>query len=305
MGSVGIHIEQTVTRVAAGAAILVLLSVPVTHGQDQGVDGSRQEEIVDVTSIELIDSLEPESFILIVRCDKQRESNWFWANTTTLVLDIQLAYMPFRGEALGELLLPEVSSVRASQFMGGAVPVARIEVDVRTPKGVDARWTAEGVEVTFGPPGPAIPAPTLVGRVTPITIPVEQATTPATEDTTAVEPETPPVEATPGRQHEYRQGSRINPFDPLIKPPAEVDRTNTLTRPLPNAEQLQLTGLSWLENRPDDCVALLRDVDGRNYRLKKGDRVKFGYVSEIGQNTISFVLDIYGRHKIVTLRYNP
>ncbi len=281
--------------------MLTMLSVTVIHGQDPGGSSSQQEEVVDVTSIELIDSPSPESFMLVIRCARQREVNWFWVKNTTLVIDVRLAYMPFRGEALGELLLREVSSVRASQFMEGRVPVARIEVDVRTPKGIDMRWTTEGVEVIFGPPGPPVPAPTLAGRLTPAVIPEVQRPTPATGDTTAVEP----VGEVPGRQLEYRHGNRINPFDPLIKPPEAVDQTNTLTRPLPDAELLLLTGISWLENRPDDCVALQRDGNGMNYRLKKGDRVKFGYVSEIGPKEVSFVLDIYGRHKVVTLRYNP
>ena len=292
-------------HIAVGAVMLTMLSVTVMQGQEQGESGSQQEEIVDVTSIELIESYSPESFILVIRCARQREVNWFWAKNTTLVIDVRLAYMPFRGEALGELLLREVSGVRASQFMEGIVPIARIEVDVRTPKGIDVRWTTEGVEVTFGPPGPPIPAPTLAGRLTPTAISEVQPPPPATVDTTAVEPQATPVEEAPDRQLEYRHGTRINPFDPLIKPPVEVDQTNTLTRPLPDAEQLQLTGISWLENRPDDCVALLRDGNGMNYRLKKGDRVKFGYVSEIGPKEISFVLDIYGRRKVVTLRYNP
>ncbi|MFC1628802.1 hypothetical protein ACFL3H_06780 [Gemmatimonadota bacterium] len=305
MSSDRIHIDRTMRHVVAGVVMLTMLSVTVICGQEQVGSSSQQDEIIDVTSIELIESRSPESFILLIRCTRQREVNWFWAVNTTLVLDVRLTYMPFRGEALGDLLLREVSSVRASQFMEGRIPIARIEVDVRTPKGIDVRWTDEGIEVTFGPPGPPIPAPTLAGRLTPAAVPERQTPPPAAVDTIAAEPESTLVEEAPGRQYEYRHGARINPFDPLLKPPGEVDQTNTLTRPLPDAEQLQLTGISWLENRPDDCVALLRDVNGMNFRLKRGDRVKFGYVSEIGPKEISFVLDIYGRHKVVTLRYNP
>ena len=124
-------------------------------------------DVIDITSIELIQGLQPESFVLLVRSREEREASWFWARSNTFVLDIKKAYNPYRGEALGEMLLPGIRAVRASQFLEGEVPVARIEVDVETEKGVRTVWTAEGVEVHFGPPGPPIPAPTLAGRVTP------------------------------------------------------------------------------------------------------------------------------------------
>lgn len=287
-----------------GVVSLCLSEAPLVRAQE-GATGVQQADVADVTSIELIGGLSEEQFTLLVRCEKQREANWFWVKGTTFVLDIQLAYNPFRGQALGELLLPPVSGVRASQFMAGRIPVARVEVDVVSEKDVDVRWTDEGIEATFGPPGPAIPAPALAGRVTSAAVPTGEVQA-AVSDTTSVQPETPATETAAELQLEYRHGIRVNPFNPLLKPPDEnVDFTNTLTRPLPDAEQMQLTGVSWLENRPDDSVALLRDGAGRNYQLKKGDRVKFGYVSQIGPREIVFILDIYGRHKVVTLKYNP
>jgi len=274
-------------------------------GQEESVVGGQQGDVVDITSIELIRGFSENQFTLLVRCDTRRESNWFWVRNTTFVLDIRRAYMPFRGQALGQLLLSQVSAVRASQFMAGVIPVARVEIDVTSEKGVEVRWTSEGIEVMFGPPGPAIPAPTRIGTTEPGPVQATPATPPPDQPVAAI-PESLATAEAAGQALQYQAGTRVNPFDPLLKPPDEtVDLTNTLTRPLPDAEQLTLNGVTWRENRPDDSIALLRDGDGRNYRLKKGDRVKYGFVSHIGEGEIIFVLDIYGRHKVVTLKINP
>ncbi len=334
----------------AGAVSFSLSTQSKVAGQEESTPGRLQADLVDITSIELIRGYSEDQFTLLVRCNIWRETNWFWVHHRTFVLDIRQAYMPFRGQALGQLLLSQVGGVRASQFMEGINPIARIEIDVIKEKGVEVWWTTEGIEVMFNIPGPSVPSPTPTGRTdrgptsttavtppptTPVSeTPVPETAVPETLVTEAPVPETPvsetPVSTTPdstaqvstppistqpestvtevpaGRELPYRPGTRVNPFDPLLKPLDDtVDLTNTLTRPLPNAEALQLTGITWLASRPDESVALLRDGEARNYMLMKGDRVKYGYVSHVGEREIIFVLDIYGRHKVVTLKLNP
>ena len=346
---------RPVPMLLLAGAVSLSLSMQTAAGQEDSAPGGRQAEVVDITSIELIRGYSEDQFTLLVRCDSWRETNWFWVHHRTFVLDIRQAYMPFRGQALGQLLLSQVTGVRASQFMEGLNPIARVEIDLIREKGIEVRWTSEGIEVMFtiltpalpstaptgrpggGEPGPGTEPPVTETPVTeppvteppvteppvtepPVTEPPVTETpvteTPVTEppDTTGQET-VPPVstrqestvtEVPTGRELPYRPGSRVNPFDPLLKPLDDtVDLTNTLTRPLPNAEQLQLTGITWQESRPDESVALLRDGEGRNYLLMKGDRVKYGYVSHVGEREIIFVLDIFGRHKVVTLKYNP
>lgn len=257
-----------------------------------------QEDLVDVSTIELLKGLTPGTFALRIRCDKIREYHYFWVENRTFVLDIRQAYMPYRGHALGELQAPEVAAIKASQFMEGPIPIARIEVEVRGPMGADAWWTSTGLEVFFGPVRPGYTGTARTGM--PGAGAVE-----AVRPTDVTEEMKPPTSVTPDQRPAVRAGERINPFDPLLKAQEGVDLTNTITRPLPDAELLTVTAISYLENRPDDSVAILRDGQGRNYLLKKGDRVRFGYVSSIGPKEVVFSLDKYGRRITVTKKYNP
>jgi hypothetical protein len=275
----------------------------VTTSSEAQVTGGQIVEIQlsDVTGIELIPGLSAGTFTLLVRCPTEREYNWFWARERTLVVDIRDTYNPFRGHAIGELSIPGISAVRASQFMEGEIPIARIEMDMRQEMGVEARWTEAGLEIMCGPPGPSIPAPTLARRpdqpVTP-----ETGTEPDTPPTTPPVTETAPADS--ARQVLYTRQGRVNPFDPLLKPIEDPNYSNMQERPLPDAEQLELEGISYVADRPDQCVALVRDTRGLHYHLRQGDRVKYGYVSQVGPDEVVFQLDIYGRRKEVRLKLN-
>jgi len=289
-----------VTAVVLGTAVCASVS-PALEAQTTG-EQIVEMQLSDVTGIELIPGLSAGTFTLLVRCPSAREHDWFWARERTLVVDIRDTYNPFRGHAIGELSIPGVSAIRANQFMEGVIPIARIEIDVRQEMGVDSRWTEQGLEVMFGPPGPSVPAPTLTRR------PDEPAPVPTGVQTPATPPRTPPA-AEPGvaradsaRQVLYSRQGRINPFDPLLKPAEDVNYSNTLTRPLPDAERLTLEGISYIADRPDQCVALVRDARGLHYHLKRGDRVRYGFVSEVGPDEVVFQLDVYGRRKEVRLK---
>ncbi len=100
-------------------------------------------------------------------------------------------------------------------------------------------------------------------------------------------------------------GGRENPFDPILKPAEGVDLTNTQERPLPDAEELILTGIVFDKENPDETAALLRTSQGATFRLRKDDRVQYGFVSQITVQEIVFSLDIYGRRKEVRLTLPP
>jgi len=251
-------------------------------------------ELARVSTIELLPGTAVDRFTLRVRCDRAVEYSTFWVGGRTFVLDVRNAYTPFRGSAIKDWSGSSVTAVRASQFMEGPVHIARVEVDVSATLASAARWSGTDLEVAFAPPGPTAPA---AGRWTPPPG-TTGATRPAPPDTGGAEP----AVAQPAVQlPAIPPGGRDNPFDPIVKPPEETDRTNIQTRPLPNAEQLTLTGIIFNENQPDESVALLRDAQGSNYRMKRGDRVLYGFVSRVTANEIVFSLDIYGRRKEVRL----
>ncbi|GEM_PF-1587366 len=288
--------------VVLGTAVCASVTTGTRAQSTGGHDVAAQ--LSDVTQIELIPGLSAGTFTLLVHCPSERDYTWFWAREKTLVIDIRNTYMPFRGHALGELAVSGVTAIRASQFMEGPIPVARVEMDVDQDMGVEARWVESGLEILCGPPGPAIPAPTLARRPDQ-PAPVRPETEPGgppTEPVTVPTPATAPADS--ARQVLYARAGRVNPFDPLLKPTENVDFSNTQTRPLPDAERLTLEGISFVEGRPEQCVALVRDTRGLHYHLKQGDRVRYGYVSEVGPDEVVFQLDIYGRKKEVRLKLN-
>ena len=265
---------------------------------------------VQVTSAALVPGLTAETFTLRLTCQAPRDYATFWAHEGhTFVLDVRDAYTPFRGSAVGELNVPGVSAVRASQFLEGAEPIARFELDTDGGLAAYARWVGSDLEVHFGPgdynfrgtgrtrpPGSGTAAP--VRPTEPETgtpVPPPSVTQPATGDT---------ARATgPG----YRTGGRDNPFDPLLKPPTGVNPTLLETRQLPDVESMTLTGIVFLEDRPAESVALLRDASGYTYRLRLREPVRFGLVTRITRTEIFFALDKYGRQYEfkLSLQRNP
>ena len=279
-------------RYPSVAVVLVIMAISWFNAASASVQ--EPAGTAEISSIELLPGVTAETFTLRVRCSRAVEFTTFWVKGRIFVLDIRDAYTPFRGDAVREWEAFAVGAVRASQFMESPVPIARVEVDVTAALGSTTRLTGTDIEVAFGPPGPSIPA---AGRWLPPPG-TTGAPQPAAVDTGAAEPVVTPPAA---QQTTPLPGGRVNPFDPILKPQGEVDRTNTLTRPLPNAEQLTLTGIIYDENKPDESVALLRDNQGANFRLKKGDRVLYGFVSRITAKEVMFSLDIYGRRKEVRL----
>ena len=271
-----------------------------------GIGAQEQDQVIEISSIELHPGQSAQMFMLRIRCSLAPEFTSFWVGGRTFVLDIRNAYTPFRGEAAREWSTIHVGAVRASQFMESPVPIARIEIDVLVDSGSMVRRTGNDLEVSFGPPGPAFPAAggwnPLPGTTGAAALVTYQPVSPAAVDSSAaIQPEKPsaiePVVP--------RTGGRENPFDPILKPTEDVDRTNTQIRPLPDAEILTLTGISFNAEKPEETLALLRDGQGANFRLKKGDRVLYGFVSAITAKEIVFSLDIYGRRKEVRLALPP
>jgi hypothetical protein len=86
-----------------------------------------------------------------------------------------------------------------------------------------------------------------------------------------------------------------------------VNPTLLETRLLPDVETMTLTGIVFLEDRPAESVALLRDAGGYTYRLRLRDPVRFGLVTRITRTEIFFALDKYGRQYEfkLSLQRNP
>jgi len=242
------------------------------------------EQIAQISSIDLIQGAGP-GFRVVVRAEQARDHVVFWVRDgRTAVVDMRYAYTPFRGRAVGEIPAPSVIAVRASQFLDREVPIARFELDLTSSFSASSRWIGSDLEVTFLPGQPGF-------RGTGSTR--EPTGVPGAEMPGAVPVTEPPVGGPPGAVVGPGE-SRANPFDPLLKPPEGVDQTNVLERLLPDAETLTLTGLVYRED-PAERVVMLRDANGLNYRLKQGDRVKYGFVKEITPDEVVFELDKYGR----------
>ncbi len=290
--------------VVTGGLLLIGLAgpFPAAAGQQQGPESGP----VPITSAALIPGPTPQTFTLRLSCESVCEYATFWVGAGhTFVVDVRNAYTPFRGQAVGELNVSGVQAVRASQFLEAPEPIARFELETAGGLASVARWVGKDLEIAFGPGDPTFRG---TGRTRSpgsgaVAVPAPGATPPTTG--------TPPPAATadttraaPG----YRAVGRDNPFDPLLKPPENpIDRTRLELRDLPDSEALILTGIVFLEDRPAESVALLRDAAGFTYRLRKGDRVKFGVVTLITKSEIHFALDKYGRQYEfkLSLQRNP
>lgn len=296
-----------ISRPSALAAALVLWlmsaatasagGIPLSFEHGSTVRG-QPAEVAQVSSIDLVPGFGPRQFRLVIRSVAEQPYSVFWVNQgRTFVLDVRNTYTPFRGRAVGELQVTAVSSVRASQFLEAPMAIARVELDLKDSFASAARWIGSDLEITFYPGTPEFMG---TGRTAPGTATTgDEPGTPGTP-TGRVDPATGRVDPAiggivPPPPTTSRTGGRDNPFDPLLKPPENVDMTDVLSRELPDVETLSLTGLVHRPDNPGDSIALLRDTTGMTYRLKRGSRVRFGYVTEITETEIVCLLDRYGR----------
>jgi hypothetical protein len=263
---------------------------------------------VQITSAALLPGPNPQTFTLRLSCESVCEYATFWVGAGRIfVVDLHNAYTPFRGQAVGELNVSGVHAVRASQFLEAPEAIARFELE--TAGGLEAfgRWVGHELEIAFGPgdyqfrgTGRTEPPGRPTAPVTPEAAPPPAGQAPPQTVQAAADTTRPAAG--------YRAGGRDNPFDPLLKPPENpIDRTRLELRELPDAEALSLTGIVFLEDRPTESVALLRDAAGFTYRLRQGDRVKFGLVTRVTKTEIHFALDKYGRQYEfkLSLQRNP
>jgi hypothetical protein len=276
----------------AGIAVVLVMGLMTSTAQAQiepDLPGEEQEStqlesLAQVSSINFVAGISPEHFKVVIHSEAERQFATFWVrNGRTLVTDIRDTYTPFRGRAVGEMQIPSVAEVRASQFLEKDAPIARIELDLTRDYAATAVWIGTDLEISFQPGTPGF---------------VGTGSTREPSGRPAGEPGVeagPPGTVPPGAQVGVLPGGRTNPFDPLLKAPENVDLTNVLARDLPDVETMTLTGTVIRTDDPAASIALLRDANGLTYRLKKGDRVKYGFVSEIRQNEIVFQLDRFGR----------
>jgi hypothetical protein len=104
-----------------------------------------------------------------------------------------------------------------------------------------------------------------------------------------------PVEGTPTRETIYYQSEgRRDPFAPLT----ERISTELGQIPLPTFESLKLVGI--LKDEAGNR-ALLEDDRGYGYILKKGDKIKNGYVVSVDNNQVVFQIQEYGWSKTIAL----
>ncbi len=282
-------------------ALLKAVTVIILLGSFTFTSVAAQQQVqpAEISSVELHPGRSSRMFTLRVRCSRVAEFTAFWVGGRTFVLDIHNTFTPFRGDAAREWAPLNVGAVRASQFMENPIPIARIEIDVLFDVGSVVRRSGGALEVSFGPSGPAFPA--AGGRMPPPETLTETVAPPDTGTGTVEPPDQPPVVS----PTVPLTGGRENPFDPILKPVEGVDLTNTQERPLPDAEELVLTGIIFDVENPAETTALLRTGQGATFRLRKDDRVLYGFVSQITAQEIVFSLDIYGRRKEVRLALPP
>ncbi len=276
-------------RCAAACVAVMLAVLPPTalaHVQIDPMESDQElaqpEDLVQISSINFEAGATPQRFKLVIHSAEERPYATFWVwGSRTLVVDIRDTYTPFRGRAVGEMQIPTVAEIRASQFLEKDAPIARIELDLTQDYAAAAVWVGNDLEIWFQPGEPGFVG---TGRTR------EPS---GLQPVQPIEGTGPPAVMPPGAP--AAQAGRINPFDPLLKAPENVDLTNVLNRDLPDVETMTLTGTVIRTDDPAASIALLRDANGLTYRLKNGDRVKYGFVTAIRQNEIVFKLDRFGR----------
>jgi len=96
----------------------------------------------------------------------------------------------------------------------------------------------------------------------------------------------------------YNPGTRRDPFLPLT----EREDVSFTEAPLPLAENLKLVGILKDE---EGNRALLEDEMGFGYILRKGDKIKNGYVISVEEDRVIFHVEEYGGYRIMELELNP
>lgn len=91
----------------------------------------------------------------------------------------------------------------------------------------------------------------------------------------------------------YNSYGKRDPFEPLIKPGKEEVQTGL------NLEGAKLVGILWGSK---GYLALVKDRGGKGYVLKEGDKIQYGWVSKITQNSVTFVVVQFGIRTEVTLK---
>ncbi|MFO7769485.1 MAG: hypothetical protein R6W82_11105 [bacterium] len=288
--------DSRALRSALLAGAVLVLGAGRVSAQEDAASRRIPQGTAEVTAVELYPGSDPGTFALRIRVDEPREYVSYWVSGSTFVVDLRDTYTPYRGQNVGALETPDVQAVRASQFLDRDGHIARIEIDVAGSKSAEAAWSGSSLDVRFAPGSPEFRG---TGRTRPpaaeVGVPRER---PAEQAAAASGEQREQVDQPPGAR--YQRGLRENPFDPLLKP-SEADMTNVLERPLPNAEALTLTGVVYREDDPGQSTALFRDAQGLTYRLKVGDRVRFGYLTRITATEVVFTLDKYGRRIEVRL----
>jgi len=89
----------------------------------------------------------------------------------------------------------------------------------------------------------------------------------------------------------YNSYGRKDPFEPLLS----QEKSDTLL----NVGSAMLVGII---HQGDTSLALLKDVNGMGFVLKKGDRVRGGSVLDIKDNEVVFLLSDYGFNRKVILK---
>ncbi|MCD6086580.1 MAG: hypothetical protein J7K11_01290 [Candidatus Hydrothermae bacterium] len=89
----------------------------------------------------------------------------------------------------------------------------------------------------------------------------------------------------------YNSYGRRDPFEPLLS----QEKSDTLL----NVGSAMLVGII---HQGDTSLALLKDVNGMGFVLKKGDRVRGGSVLDIKDNEVVFLLSDYGFNRKVILK---
>lgn len=98
----------------------------------------------------------------------------------------------------------------------------------------------------------------------------------------------------------YKAQSGRDPFATLIDSETGTSNDPLQMTLIPDVETSRLVGV--LESTDGQNRALLEDMEGHGYIVKKGDKVKKGYVSKIYANKALFQIFEYGWSRTVALR---
>ena len=120
-----------------------------------------------------------------------------------------------------------------------------------------------------------------------------QPSSSSSHDTTAQKAEEEERPAVTREKIKYSSNGRKDPFLPLFEKKEEEEELPPL-----NVEGAALVGIMAGQN---GGLALVRDTEGRTYVLRKGARVKNGYLRRIRSDAAIFNVAKYGRYRKVEL----